>query len=63
MKSITEIQQFQEGGKLIRAYPSQCTELFTYNPKAVTPYDIDKLFLPMLSPKSSDKILPMLSPK
>lgn len=60
MKTITEIKQFQEGldvlgmGKLLEAHPSQCKELFTHNPKVVTGYDIDKLFLPVLSIEGSN---------
>ena len=60
MKSINEIQQFQEGldvlgmGKLLKAHPSQCRELFTHNPKVVTSYDLNKLFLPILSEKGSN---------
>ena len=60
MKSINEIQQSQEGldvlgmGKLLKAHPSQCRELFTHNPKVVTSYDFDKLFLPKLSEEGSN---------
>ena len=60
MKSINEIQQFEEGldvlgmGKLVKAYPSQCRELFIHNPKVVTGYDLDKLFLPILSIEGSN---------
>lgn len=60
MKSINEIQQFQEGldvlgvSKLLKAHPSQCRELFTHNPKAVTRYDLDKLFLLILSEERSN---------
>ena len=60
MKSINEIQQFQEGldvlgmGKLLKAHPTPCRALFTHNPKVVTGYDLDKLFLPILSNEGSN---------
>ena len=50
MKSINEIQQFQEGldvlgmEKLLKIHPSHCRELFTHQPKVVTGYDLDKVF-------------------
>lgn len=60
MKSINEIQQFQEGldvlgmGKLLKAHPTPCRALFTLYPKVVTGYDLDKLFLPILSNEGSN---------
>ena len=41
-------------GKLLKTHPSHCRELFTHQPKVVTGYDLDKLFLPILSSEGSN---------
>ena len=60
MKSINELNQFQEGlnvlglSNLIKDHPASCHELFVDCSKSITPYDIDKLFLPVFSPEGSN---------
>ena len=60
MKSINELNQFQEGlnvlgvSDLIKDHPALCHELFVHSSKTVTPYDLDKLFLPLFSPEGSN---------
>ena len=50
MKSINELNQFQEGlnvlgvSDLIKDHPASYHELFVHSSKTVTPYDLDKLY-------------------
>ena len=60
MKSINELSQFQEGlnvlglSNRIKDHPASCHELFVDCSKNITPYDLDKLFLPLFSPEGSN---------
>ena len=60
MKSISEINQFQEGlnvlgiGNLIKSNPDVMREVFVYSDKEFTALDLDELFLPMFSPAGSN---------
>ena len=60
MKSVNELNQFQEGlnvlglSNLIKDHPGSCRELFVDCSKNITPYDLDKLFLPLFSPEGSN---------
>ena len=59
-RNIAEIQQFLDGlnalsiGTLLKSHPECFKEMFIYSPKAVTAHDLDKLFIPQLSPCGSN---------
>jgi len=60
MKSISEINQFQEGlnvlgvSDLIKAHPGILQEAFVHGDKEFTASDLDDLFLPVFSPSGSN---------
>ena len=59
-RNIAEIQQFIDGlnvlsiGTLLKSHPERFKEMFLYSPTAVTAHDLDKLFIPQLSPRGSN---------
>lgn len=59
-KTYAEILQFKEGlsvlgvSGLIEKHPRELKDILVYNPKTITPQDLNEIFKPCFSPRGSN---------